>query len=400
MSQIGSYDLIVVGGGLGGSSLAKAMAESGPRVLLLEREHQFKDRVRGEAMWPWGFAELQALGFDSNVYTSFATERPHLDVYFAGERIDRRDVTSTSNQRLPLLNWVHYEMEEGLLRAAEGAGAEVRRGARACEVRLGTMPAVVFEHNGRTEEALARLLVCADGRGSLGRKWGGFEVKHDPKGVLFAGILLEGLELENNSWFMNPQVGQFAFVSPQTGRRVRAYAWYPNNRDYRLQGSGDFSRFVEESVKAGVPAEWYTNLRPIGPLATFDGTDSWVSHPYKNGVALIGDAAATSDPSHGQGQSLTLRDARVLRDHLLASHDWDAAAHAYADEHDRCFSAVHKFYQWFWQIFYDPSPAGEAHRARALPRLTEDLTRMPDAMVSGPEVPLDGAARRRFFAED
>ena len=50
----GRYDLITVGGGLGGASLAKAMAEHGARVLVLERETQFKDRVRGEALVSWG----------------------------------------------------------------------------------------------------------------------------------------------------------------------------------------------------------------------------------------------------------------------------------------------------------------------------------------------------------
>ena len=42
-----AYDVISVGGGLGGSALAKAMAELGARVLVVERETQFKDRVRG-----------------------------------------------------------------------------------------------------------------------------------------------------------------------------------------------------------------------------------------------------------------------------------------------------------------------------------------------------------------
>jgi flavin-dependent dehydrogenase len=41
------YDIITVGGGLGGATLAKAMVENGARVLVLERERQFKDRVRG-----------------------------------------------------------------------------------------------------------------------------------------------------------------------------------------------------------------------------------------------------------------------------------------------------------------------------------------------------------------
>jgi 2-polyprenyl-6-methoxyphenol hydroxylase-like FAD-dependent oxidoreductase len=50
-----------------------------------------------------------------------------------------------------------------------------------------------------------------------------------------------------------------------------------------------------------------------GPLATFDATDNWVEHPYANGVAPIGDAASTSDPTWGQGMSLALRDVRRPR---------------------------------------------------------------------------------------
>ena len=58
----GSYDVITVGGGLGGAAFAKVMAEHGARVLVLERERHFKDRVRGEYLAPWGVAEARALG--------------------------------------------------------------------------------------------------------------------------------------------------------------------------------------------------------------------------------------------------------------------------------------------------------------------------------------------------
>jgi len=51
-----SYDIVTVGGGIAASSLAKAMAEGGARVLIVEREKQFKDRVRGEAIVSWGVA--------------------------------------------------------------------------------------------------------------------------------------------------------------------------------------------------------------------------------------------------------------------------------------------------------------------------------------------------------
>ena len=45
-----NYDIVTVGGGLGGASLARSMALEGRSVLVLERETEFKDRVRGEQM--------------------------------------------------------------------------------------------------------------------------------------------------------------------------------------------------------------------------------------------------------------------------------------------------------------------------------------------------------------
>jgi 2-polyprenyl-6-methoxyphenol hydroxylase-like FAD-dependent oxidoreductase len=396
------YDIITIGGGLGGASLAKAMAEHGARVLVLERERRFKDRVRGEGMWPWGIAELKELGVYQGLIDSCARQIPWLDTYFGGVRTEHRDLSATTRQRTPALNWVHHEMEEVMLQAAENAGAEIRRGARACDLKPGMRPSVSVEYEGRVEDLHSRLVVCADGRASLARKWANFPVQQDSHGMLLAGVLFDSMSAvssDTNYWIMTPSLGQFAFLCPQGGGRMRAYAWHPRERDYRLQGAEDIPRFVEESVKAGAPAEWYAGAHPIGPLATFDGTDTWVEHPYKDGIALIGDAAASSDPSYGQGQSLTVRDARVLRDQLLAHDNWDEAGHAYARQHDRYYAAVHKLTGWLYQMFYDAGPEAEACRARALPLIAEDATRVPDVLFSGPEVPLGEPVRRRFFGE-
>jgi menaquinone-9 beta-reductase len=137
-----------------------------------------------------------------------------------------------------------------------------------------------------------------------------------------------------------------------------------------------------------------------GPLASFDGADTWVEHPYRQGVALIGDAAASNDPSFGQGLSLTLRDVRVLRDQLLSSNDSSAVTEAYAEEHDSHYGVIHQASRCFGQMFYDASEASRQLRARALPRIVQDPTRVPDQLVSGPEVPLDETAIRRFFGEE
>src|SRR2546423_9884574 len=77
----GTYDIIAVGGGLGGATLAKAMADHGARVLVLERETQFKDRVRGEIMVSWGVAETQALGLSDLLHATCAHESPRFGFY-------------------------------------------------------------------------------------------------------------------------------------------------------------------------------------------------------------------------------------------------------------------------------------------------------------------------------
>ncbi len=136
-----------------------------------------------------------------------------------------------------------------------------------------------------------------------------------------------------------------------------------------------------------------------GPLATFNGAHTRVDHPYREGVALLGDAAASSDPTWGQGLSLTLRDARVLRDHLLSSTDWSDAGHAYAAEHDGYANRLHTFNQWFGEFFLAVGPEADARRARAFPLIGEDPSRQPDSQFIGPDMSADEAVRNRFFAE-
>jgi 2-polyprenyl-6-methoxyphenol hydroxylase-like FAD-dependent oxidoreductase len=168
-----------------------------------------------------------------------------------------------------------------------------------------------------------------------------------------------------------------------------------------MAGDRDIGRFIEESVKVGMPRGYFEGARPSGPLATFSGADCWVEHPYRDGVALIGDAAAQSDQTWGQGMALTLRDARILRDALLTDDDWDAAGNAYAGEHDRQFDALHTVESWFTSLFMEPGPEADARRAKALPPIAMDQTRIHDAFFSGPDyAPADETARRRFFGEE
>ena len=397
------YDIITVGGGLGGAALAKAMAEKGARVLVLERETRFKDRVRGEVMVPWGVAEAQALGIYDLLLATCAHELPWWDTYLGPALIDHRDLAGTTPQGVGALTFFHPQMQETLLSAASKAGADVRRGARVRTVQPGTKPTVSFQQDGRTETVSARLVVGADGRNSMVRKWGGFPVQREPERHFIAGLLFEEMAAPEDTATLvfNPFMGHVAIVFPQGHRRVRSYFCFRQGTSLRLQGSGDISRFTEGCVQAGLPQETYAGAKPSGPLATFDAADSWVAQPYKDGVALVGDAAAASDPTWGQGLSLTLRDVRVLRDALLTDENWDKAGHAYAEEHDGYYGIIRTSEDWFSQLFTERGPEADARRARALPKIVQEPDRVPDVFIAGPDgVSVDEAARKRCFGED
>ncbi|HET9476711.1 MAG TPA: FAD-dependent monooxygenase [Dehalococcoidia bacterium] len=398
-----AYDIITVGGGLGGSALALSMARHGAKVLVLERETKFKDRVRGEQLASWGVADAIDLGIYDRLLQTCAHELRWWDIYVMGQLVNHRDLPETTPSAAPNLTFYHPEMQEALIRAAEEAGAEVRRGVRVTAVRPGAAPEVDCANGSGEETLTVRLVVGADGRTSNVRKWGGFESLQDGQRLQIGGILVDGCAAPEDAaaMFLEPSGNGMAILFPQGKSRARAYAVSHSPGGAKFQGEKDVPAFIAYCIKAGMPAAWLEKAVTNGPLATFDGADSYVPQPFKEGIALVGDSAATSDPSWGQGLSLTLRDVRSLRDKLLANDDWEQAGQRYAQEHDWYYGQVHTTEDWYTEFFYTTGPAAVARRVRGLALRAQDPSRFPDTNQSGPEsVVLDEAARRRMFGED
>jgi 2-polyprenyl-6-methoxyphenol hydroxylase-like FAD-dependent oxidoreductase len=279
-------------------------------------------------------------------------------------------------------------MQETLLEGARAAGAEVWRGAVVRQVQPGREPKVLLERGGSPDEVSARLVVGADGRSSMVRKWAGFESRHDPPVNLFAGVLVEHVQAsaESSICMINPFLSRMVLYFPQKNNAGRAYLAFRSEQGVRLHGTSDFKSFLQECTRSGLAAGILDGSRQAGPLATFEGADSWVEHPYRDGIALLGDAAATSDPTWGQGLSLTLRDVRQLRGALLADENWDAAGHTYASAHDLYYEKVRTTNSWFTQIMLQPGPEADALRARVLPQPESDPFFLPDTMAAGPDL--------------
>jgi 2-polyprenyl-6-methoxyphenol hydroxylase-like FAD-dependent oxidoreductase len=251
----------------------------------------------------------------------------------------------------------------------------------------------------------ARLVVAADGRNSRASRAAGFQVQRGPDRLQAAGVLFDGLqspedtiETWRNSW-EDKTSGLFVVLFPQGGKRVRAYIAYSVAAPFTLSGPSNIPRFVQLFMQAGAPSHYFDGAQAVGPLACYSCTHLWVDHPYRNGVALIGDAAATTDPTHGQGMSMALRDVRVLRDCLLAHANWEEAGHAYATEHDGYFQIVATYETWANELWYSTGPQAVARRQRVQAAWKADPSRSLDINMSGPNAPLDEEARRRYFAE-
>ena len=108
------YDIITVGGGLGGSAIAAAMANSGASVLVLEATSTFQDRVRGESILPWGVAEARELGIYGALVEAGAHELPWWTEYRGPEIGMRRNLAETTAQRLPAIGISHPARRYGV----------------------------------------------------------------------------------------------------------------------------------------------------------------------------------------------------------------------------------------------------------------------------------------------
>jgi 2-polyprenyl-6-methoxyphenol hydroxylase-like FAD-dependent oxidoreductase len=232
------------------------------------------------------------------------------------------------------------------------------------------------------------------------RKCGCFDSRSEPSGNLFTGVLVENVPAtaESSICMINPFASRMVLYFPQTENSGRAYLASRSDGGVRLQGAGDWESFLHECADSGLAAGLLDGARQAGPLATFEGGDSWVDQAYKDGIALVGDAAATSDPTWGQGLSSTLCDARVLRDALTSEHDWDSAGRAYAGAHGRYADMIRTAASWFTQVFLQPGQDADELRARVLPQLEADRFFLPDTLVAGPDLaPPTEEHRARIF---
>jgi 2-polyprenyl-6-methoxyphenol hydroxylase-like FAD-dependent oxidoreductase len=390
------YDLLIIGGGIAGSALARVMAQAGARVLVLEASEVFEDRVRGEWIAPWGVKEVVRVGLYDLL---MGAGGHHVETHVTYD--ESRSPEASEAETLPLSIFAegiagplclgHPRHCQTLMDAAREAGARVIRGVQVTKVGAGAQPFAVWTDAEGEHRATARLLVGADGRASFVRESLGIPLHQDPPHHMFAGLLVEGAD----GWDPTRQAigaeGEFGFLAfPQGDGRVRLYGSYALDQRRRFAGAEGPANFLAAFRARCAPANRIlAEARPAGPLLSYFNNDAWTDQPFVEGAVLIGDAAGWNDPIIGQGLSISYRDVRLVSEILKASDDWSAGALApYGEERAERLRRLRFSAALTAALDAEFGPAAAERRRRHHERSSADasLKAHAIAVMAGPEV--------------
>jgi salicylate hydroxylase len=328
MSLIGQ-SVTVVGAGVAGLAVARALALRGAEVTVLEQADQVREVGAGLQVSPNGAAVLRGLGLQAALdAASIRGQAVRLIDGPTGEEVTRLDLA-----RMRPGQGYHFlhraDLIDLLLRAATEAGVRLRLLSRVAGIDLaGARPAVTLEGGERIE---APLLVGSDGLHSRVRTaLNGAEQPFFTGQVAWRALIPGDADAAPVAEVhMGP--GRHLVSYPLRGGRLRnivaveerakwaeeGWTLRDDSMDLRLAFAG-FSARVRGWLDQ-VEDPWLWGLFRHKVAAT------WVRPMGQGGVAILGDAAHPTLPFLAQGASMGLEDAWVLAD-ALATHDTPAAA--------------------------------------------------------------------------
>jgi 2-polyprenyl-6-methoxyphenol hydroxylase-like FAD-dependent oxidoreductase len=396
-----SFDLVITGGGLAGSSLGGVLARSGLDVLIVEKESEFRDRIRGELTFPWGHHEALSAGLDVPLAEAGVVPLPALDFYADGERVESNPWEPVALDGLPAIGFSHPLLQEVFLNWARVQGATVLRPAKIVDAWIGNgSPEVSVLANGHTVEYGARLLVGADGKKSGARRWLGAETLTDPEHHRFGGVVLSNVQWDDTfGWATTPPsaVGWFANGTDS----CRVYVRLTAERVRTTGVARSFNAFVD-FVSTHMPPGALTGAQQAGPMGFFPNSCTWSSRIAQGPVVLVGDAAGAVDPTQGLGTSLLFRDVRTLSELLIADKDWSRATTEFARQRQAYYEVLRAYDRWCALLDSEEGPAADRRRElnAAAREIDPTLGGFATLEARGPDglVP-DETARRTFFGE-
>ena len=336
-----SFDLIIVGGGLAGASLAVALRTSSLKIALIEGEQPQRPPL-GDDNWD---ARIYAISPANQAFLADIGCWQHLDATRL-ESMQAMDVRGDSGGRLQFsapesgvenLGWI---VESSLIACElwetvkRQANVTLFCPAKPLGLKFSESAAELTPNDGR--QLSARLIVGADGRDSWVRAQASLieHTSHYGQHGLVANFRTEyAHDQVAHQWFRDD--GVLAYL-PLPGNRMSIVWSTPGLHAESLcaLAANDPAAFCERVAEAGE----YTlgKLELLTPPAAFPLRLIKVPQTVDYRVALIGDAAHGIHPLSGHGINLGFQDARVLADLLLSASEWqDIGEHRWLKRYQR-----------------------------------------------------------------
>ncbi|MCW5891192.1 MAG: FAD-dependent monooxygenase [bacterium] len=303
-----SLDVLVVGAGPVGLTLAAALTHHGVRCRLVEKAPVPSDKSKALAVWTRSMELLDGLGL-ADAFLQTGLRIGGGSMYAGGKRLVHLDLTGTESPFGFPLMIPQNETERLLAEHLAGAGVAVERGVELTGFveTADAVQATLRHPDGRDETLVVPWLVGCDGahstvRHTLGMEFAGHP---DPSDWMLADVHVAGdLARDEVSIFWNDE-GVLA-VFPIDRRRVRLIA------DQGIAQPGKPEAEVTLAhAQAVLDARGPGGLVLSDPiwLTNFRINERKVAEYRRGRVMLAGDAAHIHSPAGGQGMNTGMQDA-------------------------------------------------------------------------------------------
>ena len=314
------YDLVIVGGGIIGLTLAAALNDSGLRILLIEARAQSASVAKGQAYAIHMLSALiyQGIGIWDKILPQIETyNRVRLSdadysgvVEFNTDDIGSQDLGYVAEHQAllyPLQEFVKESPNITYLCPAEVISTEYLKNVATVEVKIAGEICKIRSH----------LVVAADGGKSRIRQAAGIKTRGWKYWQSCIVAFVKPEKCHNNTAYEKFQSsGPFAIL-PLPGNRCRIVWTAPHEEAKELCALND-EQFLEQLQQRF--GEQMGKLELLGERFVFQVQLMQSNRYVLNRLALIGDAAHKCHPVGGQGLNLGIRDAAALAQVIKEAH--------------------------------------------------------------------------------
>jgi flavin-dependent dehydrogenase len=323
------YDVIVMGGGPAGSSVASILAREGRKVVLFEKE-EFPRHHIGESLMTDTYWTFQRMGFLEKLKESPFVVKYSVQFANSEGKESRPFYFFEANHHESAVTWqvTRAVFDKMLIEHAEEQGTTVYQRTLIKQVLFEEDRAIGVEaqmQDGSLQKFFARVIVDATGQSAMLSNKFGWRVRDQKlkKAVLYS--YFKGAQRE-------PDLNGGATLVLRTESGSNGWFWYiPLENDITSVGivadpaylhkdrGKDLAQIYHEEIEKCEPCR-----RRVAGATRVDKIYSIIDYSYRskesagNGFVLIGDAYGFLDPIYSSGVLLALKMAELAAD---AIHD-------------------------------------------------------------------------------